>query len=526
MRVHLWIAAALLLAVSTAAFAELKVVGTFPAAGAKEVDPTIAKIRVRFSAPVRTDSYAFCGSSEGEQPKSAGKPVFEEGGLVCVWPVTLRPGVTYSIGINSPDFKGFRSATDMNVSATPYVLTFTTSNKKNDGKTPAQRWHEDLACLAEELPAKHKNLFFKLTKEEFREQVEALDKQIPKLSEEQITVELMKLVASVGDGHTGVRLSDPLTTTVLPMIFYQFKDGLYITAAEEKYGVALGGRVVRIGEMDVESACKAISVVIPHENDAWVKSAAPNLLQCPRILAALGIIADAKHATFELVTREGRELCIDVAAVPKANHGNIIQAVDYTKEPIPLRFRKPDSSYWVDYLASENTVYVKYNRCRDSAGYPVSQLSADTEKLLKEHETARLVIDLSQNGGGNSNLLDPLIKSLAGMPRFQRKGQLFAIIGRHTFSSGVLNAIDLRDDAKAILVGEPTGGKPNCYGEVLFFQLPNSGLTVTYSTKFFQLSAVDTPSLMPEIPAESGFQDFVAGIDPSMDAILKYAPEK
>ncbi len=44
-----------------------------------------------------------------------------------------------------------------------------------------------------------------------------------------------------------------------------------------------------------------------------------------------------------------------------------------------------------------------------------------------------------------------------------------------------------------ILVGEPTGGKPNSYGEISSFLLPNSGLVVNYSTKYFEQVSGDPP---------------------------------
>ncbi len=520
MKAYVWIA--LLLGITIIAQAEVKIADTFPVTGARSVDPKTKRILLRFNAPVRTDGHSFLDYS-GEEVNMTSEPVFREGGLVCDLPVALRPGITYDIWINPPFTQGLWSAADPNVPVTPYILTFTTSNKEKAGKSRSQRWHEDLAYLAKELPARHTNLFFKLTKEEFYKEVADLDRQIPKLTDDQIIVGLMKVAASVGDGHTVIaNKGNPLLTTVLPMNFYQFKDGIFIVAADEKYRQALRGRVVRIGNMDIQSAGKAISTAVSHENDAWLKGAIPFMLKYPRFLAALGIIPSAKRAEFRVVTTAGKGLCIDVTAVPRANLGNIVAAVDFTKKPPPPAFRKLDSLYWVDYLPTENTVYVQYNTCQDAPGYPVSQLKADTEELLSEHETARLVIDLRYNGGGGSSFLDPLIASLAGMPRFKRRGHLFAIIGRNTFSSAVMNANDLRDKARAILVGEPTGGKPNCYGQIKRFQLSNSGLTVDYSTKFFRITADDTPSLMPDIPAESSFHDFLARHDPAMEAILRH----
>jgi hypothetical protein len=52
------------------------------------------------------------------------------------------------------------------------------------------------------------------------------------------------------------------------------------------------------------------------------------------------------------------------------------------------------------------------------------------------------------------------------------------------FTSGLLNAIDLRQKTNATFVGEATGGKPNHFGEVGNFRLPNSRLQVNYAKRF------------------------------------------
>jgi hypothetical protein len=84
----------------------------------------------------------------------------------------------------------------------------------------------------------------------------------------------------------------------------------------------------------------------------------------------------------------------------------------------------------------------------------------------------------------------------------------------------VINAVQLRDEAGAILVGEPSGGKPWSYGEQRTFSLPRSGVTVFHSTRFFRLGDVDTPSLEPEIAAGISSADFFRSRDPFLEALL------
>jgi len=73
-----------------------------------------------------------------------------------------------------------------------------------------------------------------------------------------------------------------------------------------------------------------------------------------------------------------------------------------------------------------------------------------------------------------------------------------------------------------IAIGEPSGGKPAEYGEVLPFTLPGSGLVGQYSTKYFPNPPYipDGPSFVPDIPVSVRSTDYFARFDPVMAAIL------
>lgn len=98
--------------------------------------------------------------------------------------------------------------------------------------------------------------------------------------------------------------------------------------------------------------------------------------------------------------------------------------------------------------------------------------------------------------------------------------QVFVVIGRDTFSSGMFAAIDLKR-LGAILIGEPTGNRPNSFGNVSLFTLPNSRLTWQVSTRLFQFPDFPGDALMPDIPIEISSMDYFAERDPVLDAILK-----
>ena len=120
----------------------------------------------------------------------------------------------------------------------------------------------------------------------------------------------------------------------------------------------------------------------------------------------------------------------------------------------------------------------------------------------------------------------PLLNYLKHNKDLNQKGKLFVIIGRRTFSSGIFNAMEMQSQTNAILVGQPTAGRPNHYGEVKILELPNSKIKVQYSTKYHVLVGDSDPeTLVPDIKVAFTFADFENGNDPSLEAILNYTGE-
>ena len=78
---------------------------------------------------------------------------------------------------------------------------------------------------------------------------------------------------------------------------------------------------------------------------------------------------------------------------------------------------------------------------------------------------------------------------------------------------------------EVVLVGEETGGRPNHFGEVKRFVLPESRLIVNHSTKYFTLLKEDTPTITPDVMAPMTIGFYLKGIDPSLEAVKKHPSE-
>lgn len=443
---------------------------------------------------------------------------------LVVLPVKLEPGTTYSVSINSDRFNSFRSAENPKVAVTPYLITFTTAGKapKKGALLPAEKWREDLAYLASELPKRHIKLFAKLTQEEFKREVDQLDLKIPGLREDEIMVGLGRLVASVGDEHTGIAFSTGLT--YLPLGLYWFKDGVFVTSAAEDYRKALRCRVEKIGGVEIEKVCAALTPLVAHANDALARNSMPYLLSVAQFLRGTEIMSDSDKITVQLRPESGEPFTMELAPLEYPRAAKWVDAAEEGKDT-PLYRANRKKPYWADYLGDKAVIYFLYNSCVEPNELPFARFQTDLERLMSSHPSAKLVIDLRNNSGGSSAILDPFIDLLKGNKDFDRKGKLFVIVGRRTFSSAIMNAVRLRQETKSVLVGEPTGGSVNHFGEVRTFELPNSKASVSYSTKYFRNSDKDELTITPDLLVELSSRDFFSGRDPVLKAVVNFVPK-
>jgi hypothetical protein len=385
--------------------------------------------------------------------------------------------------------------------------------------TEIERRQQDLDYLVLGLTRCHKNLFFALSTASFEERAAQLRARLTDLSADEMILRLAELVASVGDAHTNMLMALASRFRMYAVNLFWFEEGLFVTNVDSSQAQSLGRRVVRIGDVNVEEARSRVSACISHENDPWVLALSPRHLAMAEVLHGYDLSADANEARYTLESDDGTLSELTLAPL---EHGTQPAWAEADEAVRPLYRQHPERNYWFTFLSDSGTLYFQYNQCQDEPGRSFARVTSEMLETLESSSVERLVIDLRWNSGGNSDVFAPLLGALREHPEINRRGKLFVILGRHTMSSGVLNAIQLQEQTAAIFVGEPTGGKPNTYGEVCTFALPNSRLPVSYSSKYFHLVEGDPPSLVPEVRVRITASDYFSGVDPALEATLSY----
>lgn len=394
------------------------------------------------------------------------------------------------------------------------VLSFC-SSRNSQTQLSSEAWRDDLHYLARELPSRHVNAFHTVSRETFDAEVSRLDADIPRLNGDEIIVGLMRIVALVGDGHTHLDL--PPSYLRYPLELQWFGDELRVIAAQAPYHAAVGARVLMIGSTPLADVMKRTTELVPRsENEGRTRFTATIQLTSPEVLHGLGVINDRANAPFVLETTPGARATIMLSPAPFAGFSAWRMA---TGDTPPLYLQRLAEPWWTEFLPSARTVYFSFT------GYPpdaqFQERTAALARLLDESQAQRLVIDLRRNQGGDltrfRRLLLPIIKSRAAI---NQKGGLFVIIGPGTFSAATINALDLRNEANAILVGSPTGMRPNHYGEHGEFILPNSRFPISFSTRYYRFAADADSAVVPDKRIEPSWTEFRAGRDPVMEWIL------
>lgn len=386
--------------------------------------------------------------------------------------------------------------------------------KKNEAELQltTQQWQQDLQFLAKELPRRHKNAFHTVTREQFEKSIADLNSEIPKLQGHEVVVGMMRIVASIGDAHTEMAgFGNDFHR--FPLNVYWFGQELHVTRIAAAYKRAVGARVVEVGGVRIEDVSARLDQLAAHENEYWVRLLDAGYMPFAEMLNALKVIPDLKSARWTFEDAAGEKFSLDIDALGSD------QKIDWVaaSNELPLYRQKPDQQFWFTQLADSQTIYVNFRGYQESFDKHAEELLS----LISQHPPKRLVIDVRQNRGGDfTKVRGQLLPGLKRNPLFRKPGSLFIITGRATQSAAVVNAIDFRKEMNAVVVGEPTGGRPNGYSEHGDFRLPNSHLLISYSSRYYKFQDQDSPAVMPDKLIEPAWDAYRAGRDPVMEWIL------
>ncbi|MFW6083699.1 MAG: hypothetical protein ACODAA_00610 [Gemmatimonadota bacterium] len=412
------------------------------------------------------------------------------------------------------------------------------------GPEEAAEWREDLGQFAHVMVEQHGNVYHTVSPERFEAMVSTLHDRIPDLARHEIIVEMQRIAAAIGDGHTAVLLffDEDVGFHQLPVRFGWYEEGVFVEAAHEDAGVVPGARLVTIGGVPVHEAVARVTPLISRDNDIWIRVMAPMLLGSPEVLHAVGLSGDPAFAVLGVEHRGRRtEVRLQASEGPFViRHGagaeqevppGWTDARAAAGAPVPLWQQRPGEPYWYEYLPEARVLYIQYDMVNDAPHGPgVHEFFAEALGVLNDpgRPVERVALDIRSNSGGEGGLNAGVVRQLIRRDELQHPGSLVVIIGRRTFSAAQALAHELDRWTPAVFIGEPTGSSPQFWGDHRVVELANSGVDVSASPTWWQPGGpYDRRDFLPPLLAfEPWFADYVAGRDPAVEAVLAWEDQE
>jgi hypothetical protein len=381
------------------------------------------------------------------------------------------------------------------------------------------RWQRDIAYLASRLPLVRVDGLGKVPMHVWDSAASTLEAQVPRLTDGQILVGMARMVAMIHDDETRVDLpSEPL----YPLYAQWLGGGLYLLGVPPADRALLGGELLAVDGHPLSTVVARIGSTIDYEDPVFLRDREAGAMADAGLLNWLGITSSPTRAAFTVRTITGRTEIAEIRSTltGMANWPAIwLQYPQYIDlVPSPLYRQDAASPYWLKVLPARHAVYLKYNQCLSDDGF--QRLVSQAITLLMAHRDYRLIVDLRDNGGGNTA---PFMSSLISAIENHQVNptRVIGLVNQYTASSATDDANFLKQ-AGAALIGQTTAMSLDTFGDDATFGLPGSDIGIGYTTAIINGSMI--PEGVPTVAVQPTLAQLMAGVDPVLAAALSYSP--
>ncbi len=342
--------------------------------------------------------------------------------------------------------------------------------------------------------------------------------------------QITPLVVKLGDGHTSVGFPYDFFVNVPDMRLFPFPVEITypdkIVEVENDYTqtqntIPIGAQITKINNKQIDDIVQEMMHYVSGEKD-FFKIEQLKYLFTPLVYALYGdSIFDIEY----LFNRN--QYSVQVKGIsfkeryerPQQNSVSSNEQSDYTFRTLP----------------DKNIGILEFNRFADLDKFKLFLDS--TFRVLQQENISNLIIDIRENGGGNSSLGDELFQYISPVPfaqfgkmiikysdilkqfyktrnwkisnpngikvhnsklkklrknKLRYAGNVFLLTSHYTFSSAADFAWAFKYFKMGSVIGEETGGLAVCFGDIITLELPNSGIFYSVSwKKFYGYGATD-----------------------------------
>lgn len=396
---------------------------------------------------------------------------------------------------------------------------------------------EDVDFVKEKILNAHANPFTEISRTEFDKKVIDIKSSLKDgMTQREFYYVVKPLIVTLNDEHSGISdycVTDSIKNNnkALPLRF-EYDNGRMILT--ENYSnnsdLMIGDELISLNNIPISEILKNCAETIPGAKEERISMAVA------KFWIVISKFCYFIKDDFNLVFKSGKKFLLK--SLPLKEISKNALKTQQEKKNILL----------IEYNKIKDIGYLSVNSFNDKT---ISKVQYDSIfALIKKQNVKKIVIDVSNNSGGNSALGDLLItyfsdkpyKTYYGTwkksqeystfiksfgyvyPEYEKvkngeslpmvsqtitpsynplkfSGETILLVGENTFSSAMMFGVTILDNKLAKVVGEiPKRGHPNHFGEIIKFTTPNTNLDFIFGVKEWIRPAgkIEPNKLIPE----------------------------
>ncbi len=415
-----------------------------------------------------------------------------------------------------------------------------------------EAWREDLRVAREDWLARDRS-FDADARARCEAGLEALERRLLELRDEQIVVELARLAALSRNAHTRVYLLRNRSYFArLPLRLWWFGDELRVVAADAEHSARLGSRVVELCGRPVADARRAVDALYAGA-PGWQEYMSVYTLTSPDVLAGLGLAEPGEPIPIAFEDERGArsEDALAPLAKPPADTRTedwrnlsplsipqgwrSVLALDGGPGGLSPLLASPELELRSERLGGD-VVYLRLTRSPGDRRADFERFLSDAAAELARPEVRGALVDLRVHTGGDLSAGHAGFEELAAAAA--RHGRrLVVLTSGVTFSAGVYHAAQLLRHPGVAWVGEAPGDAFTFWAEGGNVELPRSRLVLHYSDRLHLYSSrapsaeeqevlharLELRAAPERVEATLDWDSYRRGADPALERALALA---
>ncbi|WP_298902938.1 hypothetical protein [uncultured Psychroserpens sp.] len=387
-------------------------------------------------------------------------------------------------------------------------------------------WEEDFVFLkkkVEKMVPQYKN---DTNKKAFDNIYEIISSSEMGNQKEEVVFALQRLLNTLNDEGCNVPLFQKgVDLKILPIKTYWFNDGLYILDASNGYKEIIDKQIVKINNINIQDVFNTIKPVLNADNDYYKKYLFQAYGLIPSLLKTVDLGTSNDEVTLEFASGEIKT--IESGSIE--SYSALSRGLANDEFFSASNTTHVKENYWFEYIPKTKTLFVQLQHISNNdSGDSFSDFVKSIETILAKNKTTKVIVDVRYGGGGNGFKLKPLTDALRDSKNINQRGRLFVLTSNATRGTLLELASILKQNTKAVIVGEPTAEGANTVGDIKYITLPNSGLKVSLTHKLWPTSWNENSStvLLPDEKVVYNYTDRRKHKDPWLFLVDNYTVTK